>query len=74
MVGDFDLDIKLNRSGTLRARAYTRSNEDLIYESSPTTQGIGLSFKEEFNKLNELIRKYKRIFAKKPEDSESSEE
>jgi hypothetical protein len=68
MVGDFDMDVKLNPSGTLRARAYTRSNEDLIYETSPTTQGIGLSFKEEFNDFRELLKKYWNALAGKKED------
>lgn len=58
MVGDFDMDVKLNPSGTIRAKAYTRSNDDIIYETSPTTQGIGLSFKEEFNKFTDLLLKY----------------
>lgn len=70
MVGDFDLDVKLNPSGTLRARAYTRSNEDLIYETSPTTQGIGLSFREEFDHIGQLIKKYWRALAGKKEDEE----
>lgn len=70
LVGDFDMDIKLNRSGTIRARAYTRSNEDLIYETSPTTQGIGLSFKEEFDEFRELMRKYWRIISGRKDGEE----
>ncbi|HKK68118.1 MAG TPA: translocation/assembly module TamB domain-containing protein, partial [Bacteroidales bacterium] len=58
MVGDFDMDVKLNPSGTIRAKAYTRSNDDIIYETSPTTQGIGISFKEEFDKITDLFKKY----------------
>ncbi len=58
MVGDFDMDVKLNQSGNIRAKAYTRSNDDIIYETSPTTQGIGISFKEEFDKFSELLQKY----------------
>jgi hypothetical protein len=58
MVGDFDMDVRLNPSGTIRAKAYTRSNDDIIYETSPTTQGIGMSFKEEFNKITDLLQKY----------------
>jgi len=71
MVGDFDVDVKLNPVGTLRARAYTRSNEDLIYETSPTTQGIGLSYKEEFNSIKELWLKYKRLFTNRRKDSDN---
>ncbi len=58
IVGDFDMDVKLNKSGNLRAKAYTHSNDDYIYDSSPTTQGVGISYQEEFNTFGELIRKY----------------
>ena len=58
IVGDFDMDVKLNKSGSLRAKAYTHSNDDFSYDSSPTTQGVGLSYQEEFNTFGELIRKY----------------
>jgi len=68
MIGDFDVDIKLNKSGTIRARAYTRSNEDYLYESSLTTQGVGISFKEEFDQVKELIRKYWRMVAVRRDD------
>ncbi len=68
MVGDFDMDVKLNPSGTIRAKAYTRSNDDLIYETSPTTQGIGLSFKEEFNNFKELWKKYWFFFTGKKKE------
>jgi hypothetical protein len=73
MVGDFDLDVKLNNTGTLRARAYTRSNDDLIYETSPTTQGIGLSFKEEFNNFKDLMRKYRNILLGTKEKDEEEQ-
>lgn len=58
VIGDFDIEYKINKSGNLRAKAYTHSNNDVIYETSPTTQGIGLSFSEEFNTFGELVRKY----------------
>ncbi|MCL2073381.1 MAG: translocation/assembly module TamB [Marinilabiliaceae bacterium] len=68
MIGDFDIDVKLNRSGTIRAKAYTHSNEYLIYETSPYKQGVGLSFREEYNKFGDLIRKYKNYFVRRKED------
>ena len=57
-VGDFDVEVKLNQRGNIRAKAYTHSNNDVIYESSPTTQGIGVSVQEEFNSFRELFRRY----------------
>jgi len=59
MIGDFDVEVKLNKKGTIRAKAYTHSNNDIFYDtSSPTTQGIGISFHEEFNTFGELLHRY----------------
>lgn len=58
VIGDFDVEVKLNKKGNLRAKAYTHSNNDVIYETSPTTQGIGISFREDFNSIGELIKRY----------------
>lgn len=65
LIGDFDIEVKLNKKGNLRAKAYTHSNNDVIYETSPTTQGIGLSFNEEFNTFKELMTKYWNIITGK---------
>ncbi|MGQ1888863.1 translocation/assembly module TamB domain-containing protein [Thermophagus sp. OGC60D27] len=73
MVGDFDMDVKLNPVGTIRAKAYTRSNDDIIYETSPTTQGIGISFKEEFDKFTDLLHKYWKAITGKKEDEDTSQ-
>lgn len=58
IIGDFDMEVKLNNQGTVRAKAYTHSNNDIVYETSPTTQGVGLSFREDFDTFGELMRKY----------------
>ncbi|WP_289054026.1 translocation/assembly module TamB domain-containing protein [Carboxylicivirga marina] len=60
LIGDFDVEVKLNPKGSIRAKAYTRTNNDLVYSTntSPTTQGVGVSFKEEFDSLDELMHKY----------------
>lgn len=68
-VGDFDLNIKLTDNGKLQFKAYTHSNDDLIYDTAPTTQGIGFIYREEFNSFKGLMEYYKRkIFKKKPVD------
>ena len=64
-IGDFDLEVKLNKKGNIRAKAYTHTNNDVLYETSPTTQGIGISFNEEFNRFGDLFRKYWRIITGK---------
>lgn len=58
LIGDFDIEVKLNRQGSIRAKAYTHSNNDVLYETSPTTQGVGISFQEDFDSFRQLFRKY----------------
>lgn len=64
LVGDFDLIVKLTPNGKLQLKAYNRANNNLIYETAPYTQGIGLSYKEEYNTFGELWRKFLSIFRK----------
>jgi hypothetical protein len=59
IVGDFDVDIKLNRSGKLRLKAFTRANDNLVrLDLSPYTQGVGLFYREDFNSIDELLSRY----------------
>lgn len=62
IVGDFDLSVKLTNNGKLQFKAYNHSNNNIIYETSPYTQGIGLSYRENYNTFNELWQKFTRIF------------
>ncbi len=64
-VSDVDVNVKLDRSGKLQFKAFSRSNEYLIYEDNKNTQGIGVFYKEDFNTWGELLRKYFRFLKKK---------
>jgi hypothetical protein len=65
IVGDFDLNVKLTNNGKLQLKAYNHSNNNIIYETSPYTQGIGVTYRENYNTFNELWEKFKRIFRRK---------
>jgi hypothetical protein len=65
IVGDFDMRVKLTRNGKIQLKVYNHSNNDLIYETAPYTQGVGFSFKEEYNSLEELLHKIGSFFNKK---------
>ncbi len=65
LVGDFDVNVKLIPNGKVQLKAYNRSNNNLIYETAPYTQGVGFSFTEDFNSLNHLFEKMKAIFIRK---------
>jgi hypothetical protein len=46
-------------------KAYNHANNNLIYETSPYTQGVGLTYREDFNNFKELWRKLTTVFRKK---------
>ncbi len=71
MVGDFDVNVKLVPSGKIKFKAYNRSNNNLIYETAPYTQGVGFSFTEEFNSFNSLLEKMKAILPKKKKGTDT---
>jgi len=64
LVGDFDINVKLTRNGKLQLKAYSRANNNLIYETAPYTQGIGISYKENYNSFGELLKSFYSLFRK----------
>lgn len=69
IVGDFEVDYKPWKSGKVRFKAFNRSNESYITELSPYTQGVGITYKEDFNYFGELLKRYwNGIFGKKEDE------
>jgi len=58
IAGDFDLEVKLTEDGKLRLKAYNHYNYDLLFKTSPYTQGVGFVYREDFNSFGELGRRY----------------
>lgn len=74
IVGEFDIDYKLVPNGKFRLKTYNHINNDMLYDN-PYTQGFGVFYKEEFNTVGELWRRYLRsVFGKKEEQPVVSEE
>lgn len=65
LVGDFEITVKLTPNGKLQLKAYNKSNNNLIYETAPYTQGLGLSYKENYNRFEELWKSFLTLFGKK---------
>ena len=61
-VGEFDLEYKLNAKGEIRLKAYNHYNDMYRYmiNSAPTTQGVGIMFKKEFENLLDLFKRKNR--------------
>lgn len=66
-IGDFDIEYLLNRSGSLRLKAYNRYNDQNYYlKSALTTQGVGIVFKRDFDSMLSFLRP---LFHRKKKDS-----
>lgn len=73
ITGDFDVDVKLNRQGTLKLKAYSHTNEKITYNATETLQGVGVSYQEAFDTFRELFRKYISIFKRKKRTDTSAQ-
>lgn len=73
LVGDFNVEVKANKDGRIRLKAFNRSNNNSLINNvnSQYTQGVGIFYREEFNSLGELWRKYTSMFRKKDEPAET---
>jgi len=69
LVGDADVTVKITNNGKLMLKAYNHANNNIIYETSPYTQGVGVSYREDFNDFQELWQKVKSIFPQKKSKS-----
>lgn len=60
VVGDINVDYKLTEDGKFRAKAYNKANEGDILntQKGPYTQGLGVFYREEFETIGELYRRY----------------
>ncbi|MFC0519147.1 translocation/assembly module TamB domain-containing protein [Mesonia maritima] len=58
VVGNVEVELLLNKEGTLRAKLFNRENNiQYIGEELGYTQGVGLSYSVDFDTFRELIRK-----------------
>lgn len=58
-VGDFNLQWFLNKAGTISLKAYSETNDRYFTKSSLTTQGGGILFQKDFNRLSNFFRRTK---------------
>jgi len=58
LIGDFDLEYKLTKSGDIRLRGFNRYNYRNYYSITPEmTQGIGILFRKDFSQWWDLFGK-----------------
>ncbi|MCQ2158493.1 MAG: translocation/assembly module TamB [Bacteroidales bacterium] len=61
MVGDIDVQIKLDRTGNTRMSLFSHSADDYTnYLDNTQRSGVGISYQKEFNRLGDLFKRKKK--------------
>jgi hypothetical protein len=61
IVGDVNIEYKITSDGRLRVRAFNKSNDiNALRYNAPFTQGVGLSYGREFDRIGDLFRRRKK--------------
>lgn len=61
IVGDINVEVKITKDGRFRLKAFNRTNTvDLIDNTAPYTQGVGVFYRKEFNFFRDLFRRKKK--------------
>jgi len=68
IAGDFNIDIKLSKTGKFRFKAFARSNDEIMTTTSAQTYttGAGIVYREDFNNFRDLIYRIKNTFRQDP--------
>ena len=61
IVGDINIEYLLTKNRRWRIRAFNRTNTiDILYNNSPYTQGVGISFQRDFYRWGDLFKRSKK--------------
>jgi hypothetical protein len=74
LTGDFDIEYKPKFSDRIRFKVFNRFNNPYTGRQSQYTQGLGIFFRQDFDKFSDLFRKKEKSEMKKEEDPATSEE
>jgi hypothetical protein len=64
--GDFDIEYKITEK--IRFKVFNRYNSPYTGRGVPYTQGLGIFFKQDFNKFSDLLKKKENTEMKKEDD------
>ncbi|MGB0882091.1 MAG: translocation/assembly module TamB domain-containing protein [Vicingaceae bacterium] len=66
LIGDISVEYKITKDGKLRVKAFNTSNQfSLIETNSPYTQGVGFSYREEYDTNKEFWQNFLNRFRRK---------
>ena len=71
IIGDLDLEYILTENSKWRLKAYNHTVDRYSLRSAPFIQGVGIMYKENFNKWSDLWKDYINLFQKKKTENDS---
>jgi len=71
LLGDFDIEYKITEK--IRFKVFNRYNSPYTGRNSPYTQGLGIFFKQDFNKFSDLLKKKENSEMKKEDEVQIAE-
>jgi len=73
IVGNVEVQLRINEDGTLKARVFNRENDiNFLGEGIGYTQGVGLTYEVDFDTFNELILKiFKNVKVEDNQDGQN---
>ena len=61
VVGEVEVDVKLNKTGSMTLNVFNKANDDELSEAH-YKQGVGLTYRKEFDTFGEFWRSFVKIF------------
>ncbi|MFP4289529.1 MAG: translocation/assembly module TamB domain-containing protein [Bacteroidales bacterium] len=75
IIGDVNVEVKITPEGKFRVKAFNRSNTfDILNNTAPYTQGVGIFYRKEFDSLGELFRRTARPVLEIPQFENTEED
>jgi hypothetical protein len=71
-MGDFEVEYKITNN--ISVLAFNRARDELIYETAPYKQGVGVSYREDFNTLKQLMARYREGITNRKKKKKKSDE
>jgi hypothetical protein len=76
IMGDFEVEYRI--TSNISILAFNRARDELIFNTAPYKQGVGISYREDFNDLKQLMARYREGLTnrkkKKKKSGETEEE
>ncbi len=72
IIGDLDLEYILTENSKWRLKAYNHTVDRYSLRAAPFIQGVGIMYKENFNKWSDLWKDYMNIIRNKKSENDTT--